>query len=602
MAEKAAKKKGYKPDFKRDMRIIKKIEEIEDWKAKTAHWNLVKKEMERFKKENSSMEFKCGEEGRQHFIKGIVRASRFAQEIDPDLIYAIQKKGHVAARLVQYAMEKETGKKVAVVPSYEVMKSESYMTQDLLMDMILREPGKWVKGIRGKAKENVIKRIKNAKRVLVVDEINIHPKGQLQMHKSHVREVNPKAEVYGIATNNTKIGEMMEPGDDVGPRGGGAFGPLLTPAVEDEDPKSRARRLGWYMFLREEVDKELEKQNSEEYKNRIKRHEQLMDLANNVLFKLKIGDGKLRGTTPEGTEKVFTTEEVQKLFEDMNRRYNPSREYDKIFRDPPEKEALDKFENTFANIIGKEKWEKMKAEKTGKKSPVLMRDEFKKHSMKATKGKNQLLLEEFTGPITLDLGGAAGPVILSRKQKKSETHIIIDSLEIRHSHEQLEEALGKKGVFFFDHELKTKKPIPLRKETVEHIDCRHFYNNGKFVDPKLIAKEAKRILKKGGTITLSGKNEDQKKVEKAFIDAGFEAEKVPRNSGESAFEKSVIEQGKEIAAQAKKELDRLKKNKDNYYPVAYNSYKKINTELYKRFENGGVFKVHFRKPKSREFA
>ena len=56
----------------------------------------------------------------------------------------------------------------------------------------------------------------------------------------------------------------------------------------------------------------------------------------------------------------------------------------------------------------------------------------------------------------------------------------------------------------------------MRNKTVDHIDCRHMYKNGKIIDSELLSKESKRILKKDGTITVSGKIEDKEKMIEGF--------------------------------------------------------------------------------------
>lgn len=210
------------------------------------------------------------------------------------------------------------------------------------------------------------------------------------------------------------------------------------------------------------------------------------------------------------------------------------------------------------------------------------------------KRPTQSILEEFFKKVTVDLGGAAGPIVMRREVKKNEVNIIIDRFSPRHRYLEIENAMEKKGVSLIESELSKKDPIPMRNKTVDHIDCRHMYKNGKIIDSRLLAKESKRILKKEGTITVSGKIEDREKMIEGFKKQGFEIQEEIKEP-ETRFEKIEHKQGMEILKDSEQWYKKLQKNKENYHPKAYKLYKKSYEKDINSFKEGGVFKIKFKK-------
>ncbi|MBN3037226.1 MAG: methyltransferase domain-containing protein [Candidatus Diapherotrites archaeon] len=210
----------------------------------------------------------------------------------------------------------------------------------------------------------------------------------------------------------------------------------------------------------------------------------------------------------------------------------------------------------------------------------------------------QSILEEFHGRVTIDLGGAAGPVILTRELKKNEAHIIIDALSQSYDYGGAGKALKKKGVSLFKHFFSAKDPLPMRDSTVDHIDCRHVYEWGHFIDMKHLAKESKRVLKNNGTITISGKIEDKEEVLRHFQNRGFIVEDEIEKP-ETPFEKGEHSLGMSIHEGAKRALETLeeqvKEGVAKKEGVYYRTSKRLAQEEADMFKEGGVFKIRLRK-------
>jgi ubiquinone/menaquinone biosynthesis C-methylase UbiE len=173
---------------------------------------------------------------------------------------------------------------------------------------------------------------------------------------------------------------------------------------------------------------------------------------------------------------------------------------------------------------------------------------------KVTRGR-QAVVEEFfdkakKGSVSVDIAGAASPVILARKLRKNESHLIIDPLKGLYDFSGLDRAKKIPGVVHIDHEVTPETKLPLRSESVDRIDCRQAYDKGKILDQEHLASEARRVLKSGGVIVVSCKTKDLDKMRDAFYSKGFVPEKAEKPT--TKFEKSPAK----IAEEMRKENEK----------------------------------------------